>query len=119
MRSERENGFGEPEIFENFGGNLVIAAGGLKEQETTGVRGVLQAFAIGEPGKEMHQIFEAFGANHGFIFRIVTGSPKFDTNARGIKLAIFLQLRDGAEKGLRIAFDGIQQTHVDETDGPG
>jgi hypothetical protein len=67
MRSKRENGFGKPEILEDFGWNLVIATGGLEQEETVGVRGVLQRVAIGERRKEMNQIFDAFRSDHGFV----------------------------------------------------
>jgi hypothetical protein len=46
---------------------LVIATGGLEQEETVGVRGVLQRFAIGERRKEMNQIFDAFRSDHGFV----------------------------------------------------
>ena len=38
MRSKCENGFGKAEVLEEFGWNLVIATGGLEQEETVGVR---------------------------------------------------------------------------------
>jgi len=118
VRSERKNRFGNPEILENFGWNLVIATGGLEQEETVGVRRVLQRVAIGEGWKEMNQIFDAFSSDHGFVCRLVTGSPEFYANPRSINLSVSLQLRNGSEKGLRVAFDGVQQTHMHKAKRP-
>jgi len=107
VRSERKNRLGNPEILENFGWNLVIATGGLEQEETVGVRGVLQRVAIGEGRKEMNQIFDAFRSDHGSVCRLVTGSPEFYLNPRSINLSISLQLRNGSEKGFRVAFNWI------------
>ena len=62
----------------------------------------------------MHKIFNAFGSDYGFVCRLVSRSPQFYSDPPGIELPIFLQLRNGAEEGLGVAFDWIQQTHVHE-----
>jgi hypothetical protein len=114
MRSERKNGPGNPKILEQFGWNLMIATGGLKEKETIGVRGILQSLAIWERRKEMYQVSEAFGAYHRSIRGFESRSPKFDAQPRDVERSFPLQLRNRAEEGPRIALDWIQQTHVDK-----
>src|SRR5467141_2819557 len=57
MRSKSKNRFGKPQIFENFCGDLMIAASGLEQKQAGGVRSVLQRFPIGQGREQAHNIF--------------------------------------------------------------
>jgi hypothetical protein len=114
VRSERKDGLGQTEVFENLGGNLMVATGGLKKKETVGVSGVLQGLAIGQRRKEMHKVLDAFGAEGRSV--VVAGRAQFDAQSRGVDCAPALQGAKSAKERERVAFDGIEETHMDEAE---
>src|SRR5271169_6213329 len=118
LAGQRQNWTPQPQVFESFRRNLMIAIRGLKKQQSIGLSGVSQRLAIRQRREKMHDIVNAGLAKHVGIKRLIAAGAQINRQRLRRDAALGLEPRDRAEKWPRITLGRIQQAEMQKAQWP-